>query len=153
MRTFLVFTVEPFRLMVDAFRVHELLVRDAAGRIRGSGHMAWRGRLVPEVALPALLGRTADDPAAGGVDLIYGDDMSATLVMLRADRVIGLRRVEDAELRFLPPLVPGLAQLFSGLILDPADGKGILWLDAWPEVLLEMGRDLHRAVTGPRFLT
>ena len=144
MRKFLVFLVGPYRLMVDALRVHDLLARDGAARVRGGGHLSWRGRLVPEVALAALLGRSGGDPA-GGVDLIYGDDMSATLVTLRADRVVGLRAVEESDLRFLPPLGPGLSRLFAGVLLDPADGRGILWLDAWPEVLLDMGRDLRDA--------
>lgn len=150
MRTFLVFTIEPYRLMVDALRVHELLERDRAGRVRGGGHLSWRGRLVPEVALADLLGRKSAAPA-GGVDLIYGDDMSATLVMLRADRVVGLRDINESDLHFLPPLGPELSRLFSGLVLDPADGKGTLWLDAWPEVLLDMGRDLREAAAAPRY--
>ncbi len=143
MKQFLVFVVEPYRMMVEALQVRELLVRGGGGRISGGGHIAWRGRLVPEIGLAVLLGLSGE-LAACGVDLIYGEGDAGALVMLRADRVIGLRSVVPSDLLPLPLLAPELPKLFSGIVLDPADGKGILWLNARPEEFLAMERSRHR---------
>ncbi len=154
----LVLVVEPYRLMVDALRVHELLPRGEAGGgvgrpvapVTGGGHLAWRGRLVPMVRLAALFGLAGNrPPLPTAVDVIYGDDEAGTLVGFGVDRVVGMRRLAAAELRPLPPLPPEVARLFTGIVLDPAGGPGLLWLDAGPETLLGMWRALPAAGARP----
>ncbi len=148
----LVFVVGPYQLMVAAQRVRELLSRGEP--VSGGGHLAWRARLVPVVGLAALLGGTGDQAAAPTTGhLIYGEGGGEgavaveTLVSFEVDRVVGLRPLAPGALRPLPPLPPGVARLFSGLVLDPAGGPGLLWLSAGPAVLLRMWRD-RRAADG-----
>ncbi|MEI8393617.1 MAG: hypothetical protein WCF85_02700 [Rhodospirillaceae bacterium] len=151
MTRFVVFMIGPYRLMVDALRVRELLVCDAGGRISGGGHLSWRGLSLTEIGLATLLGVIV--PAeAGAVDLVYGEENgeSGPTVAFRADRVLGLRALTVADILPLPPLAtPQLAHLFAGLCLDPTDRKGILWLDARPAMLLELWRD-HNHGSGAR---
>ncbi|MEI6558377.1 MAG: chemotaxis protein CheW [Rhodospirillaceae bacterium] len=152
----LVFTLGPYRLMAGAARVREVLGRGGAAPVRGGGHLCWRGRLVPEIGLASLLGLEPAGPAA--VDIIYGDDDEGdggaeALVAFAVDRVLGLRTPEVGCLQSLPAQVPELARLFSRIFLDPADGRGILWLDARPRVMLGLWRDHGQTVSecaGPR---
>ena len=149
----LVFTLGPYHLLAGAERVREVQERSAAGRVRGGGHLSWRGRLVPEIGLRALLGLGAGR-RGGGVDILYGDHLVSdepeggddTVVVFTADRVLGLRSLEEGRLHLLPALSPALARLFDVIFLDPADGRGILCLDARPEALLELWR-VHAAET------
>ena len=144
----LVFTLGPYRLLAGAERVREVQERGAAGRVRGGGHLAWRDRLVPEIGLRELLGLTGPARAGheGAVDIIYGDHIDPEdpgdepVVTFEVDRVLGLRTLEDGRLHLLPALAPELKRLFDVIFLDPADGRGILCLDARPEVLLDLWR-------------
>ncbi len=151
----LVFTLGPYRLLAGAERVREVQERGAAGRVRGGGHLSWRGRLVPEIGLRALLGLRGGG-GEGTVDVIYGDhrdhddfgdygdsgsDSGAeAVVAFEVDRVLGLRTLEDGRLHLLPALAPELARLFEVIFLDPADSRGILCLDARPDALLDLWR-------------
>ena len=157
MKHYLVFTIEPYRLMVEAPQVHELVVGREGGRACGGGHMVWRGRMVPTVELAALLGRSPPK-GAGRVSLIYGDpdgesSAGGGVVSFEVDRVVGLRVIGDSEMRFLPPLASALApmlmRLFGGMVLDPADGKGILWLRVRAGTLLALAREHRRAALVP----
>lgn len=147
----LVFTLGPYRLLAGAERVREVQERHAAGRVRGGGHLSWRGRLVPEIGLAALLGLEGSDD--GAVDIIYGDHCGRddfgddggsggadAVVAFAVDRVLGLRTLEDGRLHLLPALAPALARLFDVIFLDPADERGILCLDARPDALLDLWR-------------
>ncbi len=135
----LVFTLGPYRLLVEAVRVFEVLERGVASRVRGGGHMSWRGRLVPEIGLGTLLGH-AEAGGEGAVDIVYGDPESDAVVMFRADRVLGLRSLDPGQVHRVPALAPELLRLFPVIVLDPADGRGILWLEARPELLLGLWR-------------
>ncbi len=135
----LVFLLGPYRLLVEAVLVREVLERGALGRVRGGGHLSWRGRLVPEVGLGALLGQKTQ-AREGAVEIVYGDPESDALVMFEVDQVLGLRTLDPSQLHPLPALAPELARFFSLIFLDPADGQGILWLEARPEVLLGLWR-------------
>jgi chemotaxis signal transduction protein len=153
MTRFLVFAIEPYRLMVEAVRVRELWGRDGAPRPGGGGHVAWRGRMVPRIDLASLLGRPSLLPdSEGAVDVVYGegDDLmygasgaagDGGLVIFSADRVLGLLTLAESDLQPLPPLPLGLTALFSGLFLDPATRRGVLWLDAGPIALQELAYD------------
>ena len=140
----LAFVIEPYRLMIDALRVQELVPRFDAGRIGGGGHLAWRDRLVPVIGLAELLGRpggrhTGSDEQ-GVVDVIYGDRDGGLLACFAVDRVLGLCRPEPADVRSLPPLPPAAATLFAGIVLDRVSNGGILWLDAGAGALLDLWR-------------
>ena len=49
--------------------------------------------------------------------------------------------------RALAVRLPDLERLFTGIVLDPSDGPGLLWLTAGPEMLFLMGRDCQTATT------
>ena len=151
----LVFTIGPYHLLAGAERVREVQEHAAAGQVRGGGHLSWRGRLVPEIGLRALLG-LGPDRREGGVDILYGDHLVSgeadggddAVVVFTADRVLGLRGLEEGRLHLLPALSPALARLFDVIFLDPVDGRGILCLDARPEALLELWRAHAAETTG-----
>ncbi|MEI7607503.1 MAG: chemotaxis protein CheW [Rhodospirillaceae bacterium] len=153
----LVFTLGPYRLLAGVERVREVREQGATGRVRGGGHLSWRNRLVPEIGLRALLG-LGSAGGDGRVDIIYGDFGGygdggdevgdEALVTFEVDRVLGLRNLEDGRLHLLPALAPDLSRLFDVIFLDPADGRGILCLDARPEVLLGLWRAHCETDTG-----
>ena len=148
----LVFALGPYRLLAGAERVREVKERGAARRVSGGGYLSWRNRLVPEIGLRALLG-LEEGAREGAVEIIYGDHIEGedtgddTVVAFEADRVLGLRTLEDGRLHLLPALAPELARLFEVIFLDPADGRGILCLDARPDALLDLWR-AHGAAPG-----
>ncbi len=139
----LVFTLGPYRLLVEAVRVCEVLEHGGVSRVRGGGHVSWRGRLVPEISLSALLDCPEQD-CEGLVDIVYGNPEGAA-VLFKVDRVLGLRGLNRDQQYRLPALAPALLRLFSVIVLDPVDRRGILWMEAGPELLLEQWHDYCEA--------
>lgn len=118
---YLLFTLQPYTLMVEATRVLEVLdglpEKASAG---GETHCLWRDAPLRVVDGRARLGL----PRQGApMLLVIGDDGHSE--GLSVDRVLGLRRVDDDALKPLPPLPETLEGLFDRIWPQP-DGSLIL---------------------------
>lgn len=126
MSTFVHIVAGPFGILVDARSVHGVIETGASAAATGGGFKTWRERALPAIDLRVLLGLPRPAGTGGGIDVVYGAAEDESLVILEADRVVGMRALDEQDLFALPAQPAALHALFDNLFLDPATGTGLL---------------------------
>lgn len=140
MSTFVHIVAGPFGLLLEARLVHGIVEAGAPEAVTGGGFKAWRGRALPAVDLRVLLGRPRPADTGAGVDVVYGAAGDETLVILEADRVVGMRALDEQDFFALPAQPAPLHALFDSLFLDPATGTALLRFQPIPADLTRLWR-------------
>ena len=129
MKTYLHVIADRYHLLLDATVVHEVVTEGVAS---GTGeHAEWRGRVLPVVDTRRLLEAhdtgtrdtgTRNEHAA----VVYGLDHAGELpLFLKVDAVCGLRRLDEGDFFYLPPVPAQTASLFDRVHLDATTGTGL----------------------------
>lgn len=119
MRQFLQVSIGPYRMLLDAEGIHELLEippSDQAGSIE---HRDWRGQVLTVVNGRRLLGLQNSALQAAHAGVVYSAVADEDVpVMLEVDAVDRLRQVELNDLSHLPALPESVARLFDCVLSD-----------------------------------
>lgn len=121
MRDYLTLVVGPFRFLLDADGVCEVLEPDVGPADAWSRHRWWRNRAVPVWSLRQELDLPSRVERQTVICRCSGD-----LVALEVDRVIGLGRRDQGGARPMAPLPPLVLRLLDGACLDSHTGLPVL---------------------------
>lgn len=115
-----------FHLLMEACRVREVLdPADLDPVPEHGGRLLWRGSVIQALDARVLLGEADSVPPCGAV--VCDEQEGAEPVLVLCDRVYGLQRADERDLRPMPPTAGPIMAMAGRVMADPA-GTVIMYL-------------------------
>ena len=121
MAQFLHIRVQDIDLLIPAFQVHEVVDLDHASS-PSDGHGLWRNQVIHQFDLAHLLQRPNTTPTRNYGVVYSPDPWIDRCVLMRIDRVLGLKKPRREELHALPGVSTLAHRIFDAIWTDPQLG-------------------------------
>lgn len=118
MAQFLHIRVDDIDLLLPAFQVHEVMDLDPQNKPH-DGQTLWRNQVIPQFDMGLLLDRVSTSRARNYGVVYDRDPLGEQTVMLRIDRVLGLRTPKPEHLHKLPATTTLAHRVFDAVWTDP----------------------------------